>query len=236
MFYNINTFKLSITSGEHGRIQSKSLQTFQRSQARDDVLEKPLNDGLTLSASTAAEQRREMGKLLIFVTQSARRRIRKLKVDVGRRRGWLDEVITPALSDMILAGNLASLRITLLYSTHEGSLKYRSGVPSYPTAEMSNDALIFTKPPLVGLLKVLADPDLDAAELLVSIGHPPVFCKYHIGKNDGSALAEGSSNRPCGLYASIDWLSIIRDIVDPGSVGPAAPWANGTPRRRRLAA
>ncbi|XWW99699.1 hypothetical protein V2A60_007711 [Cordyceps javanica] len=229
MLYSLNTFNLSIVPGAHGGLQAKMLQAYHhgdassRARRAGPVLhdECPADD--VAGCSLAAEERRgEMGRLQLFVTPSARRRVRHFTLDVGRHRGWIDQAVTPVLSDMILAGRLASLRITLLYRAvgpRNGFAVQNSRVAApLPTG----DAVIFTKPPLRGFFQVLADPDLESARLLLAGGHPPVWCKYHEKGSDHDG--EGAE---CPSLAVVDWRSIVREVLDPEGRSTAAPMVGG---------
>lgn len=227
MFYSLNTFKLEVSSSKHGLLQSKGLQAhYYRAEAR-------LQSGGLSSSSFTTQDRHDMGRLLLFVAPSARRRIRNFVVDLGRLRGWVDEIVTPVLCDMILAGNLASLSINLQYNdARHGRQRhvYRTQNPNNSGLDAGNDPSIFTKPPLAGLLKVLADPDLESAQLVVSKGHPPVWCKYH---RTDSHTDSNSLGLPCPDNTAVDWLAIVREVLDPEGVGVGA-WADGGIRSGRM--
>ncbi|KAJ2976400.1 hypothetical protein NQ176_g4972 [Zarea fungicola] len=234
MFYSLNTFKLEVSSSKHGLLQSKGLQAHYYHQGSNNVrAEARLQSGGLSPSSFATHYQHNMGRLLLFVTPSARRRIRNFVVDLGRRRGWVDEIVTPVLCDMILAGNLASLSINLQYDAGHGRQQhvYGTQIPAKSGLDAGNDPSIFTKPPLAGLLKVLADPDLESAQLVVSKGHPPVWCKYH---RTGSHSDSGSLRLPCPDNTAVDWLAIVREVFDPEGAGVGAPRTDGGLRSGRV--
>ncbi|KAM3442298.1 hypothetical protein NHJ13734_002406 [Beauveria thailandica] len=235
MLYNLNTFKLSIVPGKHGALQAKMLQMYSHSDARGrGARTQPWlfeDYSIGVSGSLAAEERRGMGKLQLFVTPSARRRIRNFVLEVGRHRGWIDQFVTPVLSDMILAGHLASLSITLLYrlpglNTRGGNIAVRNSRAS--TSFSSRDAVMFTKPPLRGFLQVLADPDLESSRLFLTRGHPPAWCKYH-----DKGLYLDTRGTECPAVARVDWQAIVREVLDPEGVNTAAHRSEADPRPRR---
>ncbi|KAJ3482358.1 hypothetical protein NLG97_g7591 [Lecanicillium saksenae] len=232
MLYNLNTFKLSITSGAHGISQTRMLQSYAHTDSSGRACDVPavLGNQTDAPGSLAAEQREQMGKLQLFVTPSARRRIRNLMLEVGRHRGWIDQAVTPVLSDMILAGNLTSLSITLLYQSHEANLRNRlaMGNPHASASSLGVDPVILTKPPLKGFFQVLADPDLETSQLFITRGHPSAWCKYH--------TQEGpyDDRKPdCPYKAAVDWLSVVREVLDPDGVSIAAPWSKAATRLAR---
>ncbi|KAM3513024.1 hypothetical protein MY11210_003329 [Beauveria gryllotalpidicola] len=234
MLYSLNTFKLSIVPGKHGALQAKMLQTYSHSDAPGrGARTRPglFGDSSDVPGSLAAEERRGMGKLQLFVTPSARRRIRNFVLEVGRHRGWIDQVVTPVLSDMILAGHLASLSITLLYwlpdlNPRGGNIAVRNSRAS--TSFSSRDAVMFTKPPLRGFLQVLADPDLESSRLFLTRGHPPAWCKYH-----DKDLYLDTRGTECPAVARVDWQAIVREVLDPQGVSTAAPRSEAEPRPSR---
>ncbi|KAM3500108.1 hypothetical protein MY10362_006691 [Beauveria mimosiformis] len=235
MLYNLNTFKLSIVPGKHGALQAKMLQMYSHSDAPGrGVRTQPgsFEDySVDVPGSLAAEERRGMGKLQLFVTSSARRRIRNFELEVGRHRGWIDQFVTPVLSDMILAGHLASLSITLLYRLPDlnprgGNIAVRNSRAS--TSFSSRDAVMFTKPPLRGFLQVLADPDLESSRLFLTRGHPPAWCKYH-----DKGLYLDTRGTECPAVARVDWQAIVREVLDPEGVNTAAHGSEAEPRPSR---
>ncbi|OAA44480.1 hypothetical protein BBO_03963 [Beauveria brongniartii RCEF 3172] len=235
MLYNLNTFKLSIVPGKHGALQAKMLQMYSHSDApgRGVCTHPGLFEDYSIDVpgSLAAEERRGMGKLQLFVTSSARRRIRNFVLEVGRHRGWIDQFVTPVLADMILAGHLASLSITLLYRLPDlnprgGNIAVRNSRAS--TSFSSRDAVMFTKPPLRGFLQVLADPDLESSRLFLTRGHPPAWCKYH-----DKGLYLDTRGTECPAVARVDWQAIVREVLDPEGVNTAAHRSEAEPRARR---
>lgn len=229
MLYSLNTFKMSIVSGRHGAPQAKMLQTYYHSDASGRARTEPalFADPTDVPDSLAAEERREMGKLQLFVTPSARRRIRTFVLEVGRHRGWIDQIVTPVLSDMILAGNLASLSITLLYQHPDVRPRnfFRTTSPNVSSPSSGGDPVIFTKPPLRGFFQVLADPDLETSRLFLSKRHPPAWCKYHSG--DLHCDLQGGKGPST---AAVDWQAIVREILDPRGVKTAGTWSEAAPR------
>ncbi|OAQ97938.1 hypothetical protein LLEC1_05259 [Akanthomyces lecanii] len=232
MLYSLNTFKMSIVSGRHGAPQAKMLQTYYHSDVSGRARTEPglFADLTDVPDSPAAEERREMGKLQLFVTPSARRRIRTFVLEVGRHRGWIDQIVTPVLSDMILAGNLASLSITLLYQHPDVRPRnfFRTTSPNASVLPSVGDPAIFTKPPLNGFFRVLADPDLETSQLFLSRRHPPAWCKYH--SRDLHCDHQGGKGPST---AAVDWQAIVREVLDPKGDKTAAAWSEASPHLGR---
>ncbi|KAI3324474.1 hypothetical protein HD806DRAFT_46789 [Xylariaceae sp. AK1471] len=97
--------------------------------------------------------------------QDARRRVQTLYLYLSRIGGEFEDILAPAISDMILSGSLRKLKIYL-------------GPPSLHNSRMSG-ADMMTRRPFQALLKLLADPDLQHVELGVWKHHWAVFCPFH---------------------------------------------------------
>lgn len=226
MLYSLNTFRLSLLFSGHGSLQTKMLQIYAHGDASRRTRDVPavLGENADARGSLGAEQRQEMGKLQLFVTPSARRRIRTFVLEVGRHRGWIDQVVTPVLSDMILAGNLASLAITLVYPANAAKVRNAFVRRNLNLLNLDHDTRILMSPPVKGFFQLLADPDLESSKLFVTKGHPPIWCEYHdFPKNS-------HEKQKCPSTSQVDWLTIVREVLDPEGASIAAPWANTADR------
>lgn len=233
MLYSLNSFRLAITSRGHGSIQSKYLQSYHYN-AKFESVRRKRGFGFTddeQGKAEAEERRLVLGKLRLFTTESARRRVRRFELVLGSRRGWVDQVVTPVLADMVLAGNLAALSVRLWYDAQDARHRQSYAVRSGRAEDAGGDAVIFTKPPLAGLFRLLADPYLETAELFVGRGHPPAWCKYH-EKTETSR--QGASRMSCPTGVLVDWRAIVRDVLDPEGIDVAAPWTEDMNRRSRV--
>ncbi|KAJ3520600.1 hypothetical protein NM208_g13646 [Fusarium decemcellulare] len=84
------------------------------------------------------------------------------------------------------------------------------------------DLDMFSRPPLEGLLRVLADPYLLSARLWVDARHARTWCRFHAGGCSAGTAVEGwtgSGTRERerereGEVVEIDWREVLR-VVDP---------------------
>ncbi|KAI1103580.1 hypothetical protein F4804DRAFT_225057 [Jackrogersella minutella] len=141
--------------------------------------------------------------------QDARRRIRSLTLYLTRVGGEFERVIGPALSDMVLSGNLRDLVLRL-------------GPPSSLGANRLPDPDMVQRPPFQALLRLLADPYLDTVKLLAWKAHLPVFCPFHPRgissirsdtesiDSQGFAILRGSSG-----WVELDWRAMV-DVYGSG--------------------
>lgn len=135
--------------------------------------------------------------------QGARRRIRCLTLHLTRVGGEFERVLGPALSDMVLCGNLRDLRLRLI-------------PPSWRGANRMADFDMVQRPPFQALLRLLADPYLERVELLAWKVHLTVFCPFHrtgnplIKPNAESVDDQGLAivrNGPD--WVKLDWKSMV---------------------------
>ncbi|KAI1331356.1 hypothetical protein F5Y16DRAFT_359733 [Xylariaceae sp. FL0255] len=97
--------------------------------------------------------------------QDARRRVHTLALYLTRVGGEFEDILRPAIADMILSGSLRRLKVCLGQPT------------SHPSRSSGSD--VVTRPPFKALLELLGDPDLDNVELLVWKVHWSTFCPFH---------------------------------------------------------
>jgi hypothetical protein len=72
---------------------------------------------------------------------------------------------------------------------------------------------MFSRPPLEGLLRVLADPYLVSAQLWVDAQHSKTWCRFHAG-GCGAESGDPGPGREREPRVEIEWREIIR-LVDP---------------------
>ncbi|KAI1259932.1 hypothetical protein F5Y18DRAFT_282935 [Xylariaceae sp. FL1019] len=130
--------------------------------------------------------------------QDGRRRVQALALLLTRVGGEFEDILSPAISDMILRGSLRRLKICL-------------GPPtSHPTKGPGSN--IFSRPPFKALLKLLTDPDLHHVELLVWKVHWDAFCPFH-GDADIASKTKVPSESVDGaglatVRGSSDWIKL----------------------------
>ncbi|KAI1497047.1 hypothetical protein F5X99DRAFT_42298 [Biscogniauxia marginata] len=133
--------------------------------------------------------------------RDARRRVRDLTVLLTRVGGEFEDVLAPALSDMVLCGGLRRLRLRL-------------GPPAgvRPFRRVADWDLL-RRPPFQSLLRLLADPYLDSVELSVWRVHWAALCPFH---RQGEGL-HGESVNDVGLatvrdgpdWVRLDWKNMV---------------------------
>ncbi|CAH0014394.1 unnamed protein product [Clonostachys rhizophaga] len=167
-----NSFLLDLT-GEHSSHVRRRREVFEAG-SQDDVF--LINDiGNSHRHSTAdgsffsLPAHRRRGPLL--ATAPALRRLQNLTIRVDRLRGWIQDDIVPVVSDMIMHGHLQQLRLYLATTTLES-------LPSSSTSRACRPRITFPppqaaagRPPLAGLLRLLADPDLGHSGLWIEGRH-----------------------------------------------------------------
>ncbi|OTB04445.1 hypothetical protein M426DRAFT_11592 [Hypoxylon sp. CI-4A] len=136
--------------------------------------------------------------------RDARRRVRSLSLFISRVGGEFERVLGPAMSDMVLSGNLRDLRLRL-------------GPPSTVGAGRVPDPDVVHRPPFQALLRLLADPYLETAELFVWKVHSAVFCPFHQNGGPETRPDNGESVSEQGLailrsssgWVELDWKAIV---------------------------
>ncbi|KAI1425772.1 hypothetical protein F5Y12DRAFT_713851 [Xylaria sp. FL1777] len=132
--------------------------------------------------------------------QDARRRVQTLCLFLTRVGGEFENVLAPAVSDMILSGSLRKLKICL-------------GPPSSQHARTSGPSInMLATGPFQALLNLLADPDLRHVELCVWKVHWGVFCPFH-GELEvtakGKTLPETIDNHGLAtIRGHPDWIQL----------------------------
>lgn len=174
----------------------------------------------------------------LLTTRDARRRMTNLQVRFERLRAWVHDGLVPVLTDMVFAGSLEHL--TIWVRTPEG--EKRAGTGTGPLLRRrravddpeEDELAMFARPPLEGLIRVLADPYLRTARLWVDgRRHLPGWCRFHAAgrgvecgrlyragrEEEGEDRREGEAE-VAGLedeaddVVEVDWREVLR-VVDP---------------------
>ncbi|KAH6609272.1 hypothetical protein Trco_002618 [Trichoderma cornu-damae] len=203
LFYgSSNTFLLDLT-GNHASHLRRLVDDAGREQAQ---------------AQTQLLLRRTGGECLLL-SQDARRKVRKLDMRIDKLRGWLWDELGLFLQDMAVRGELCDLSLTVDYST-AAKERPKSASRAFLLRESSR---VLERPPLKGLLRLLADPAIRAARLRVKGRHDGVWCGFHQGKEcslssplgrrrhgDADAVKRGDDDQ----VIEVDWRAIL-SAVDP---------------------
>lgn len=188
LFYEGNEFELD-TRGEHGPHVRHCLEDAADAAAKREpvLLTQDDDDGLSLDPR---------GKLRapiatsVLVERASLRRVKRLHVYVEKLRQWIDVLLVPLLSDMVLAGNLAALTLVVLTASGKNVATRRD---------------VYARRPLASLVRLLADPYLRERRLWVSAAHgldPP-------DGGPGQSRQFGEHE-----YAPVDWRTAVR-LADP---------------------
>lgn len=135
----------------------------------------------------------------------ARRRIKFLELSPGRLGNIFQTHISPAVADMILNGTLRHLKL-VLYPTSTDKVIFNDdhvGAQLKRAALTRRDDAFAQSKPFKALLRLLADPDLETAELYVDPIHRDFWCEFH----EGVACCEGRPKGPWQLIP-IDWRKL----------------------------
>ncbi|KAI0545551.1 hypothetical protein F4679DRAFT_576084 [Xylaria curta] len=131
--------------------------------------------------------------------QDARRRVHTLSLYLTRVGGEFEDILSPALSDMILYGTLRRLKICL-------------GPPSYQPRTPGPDIDMMTRSPFQALLYLLADPDLQHVELCVWKVHWAIFCPFHekleLATKGKSSTEVVGDDRLATIRGHSDWVQL----------------------------
>ncbi|KAM0344425.1 hypothetical protein ACHAPU_007609 [Fusarium lateritium] len=156
------------------------------------------------SAPLGADERLP-GRATLLTTPDALRRIARVELRIDRLRGWLGTDIAPLLTKLAVQGRMDYLTVWVRTPTETKTpVHFR---PAWPGKDMD----MFARPPLEGLLRVLADPYLLSARLWVDARHAKTWCRFHAGP---CGAESGVPERERERRIEIDWREIIR-VVDP---------------------
>ncbi|KAJ6442992.1 Lysine--tRNA ligase [Purpureocillium lavendulum] len=188
LFYEGNEFELD-TRGEHGPHVRRCLEDAAAAAAKKEPLLLTQDDDDGLGFDTSGKKGAPT-RTSALMERSALRRIKRLDVYVDTLRQWIEVLLVPVLSDMVLAGNLAAL--TLVVRTASGK-------------KVTTPQDVYSRSPLASLVRLLADPYLRERRLWVSEAHG-------LGPPDGTQ----GWTRYFGdhEYTAVDWRAAVR-LVDP---------------------
>ncbi|TDZ66072.1 hypothetical protein CTRI78_v003210 [Colletotrichum trifolii] len=156
----------------------------------------------------------------LLANPRARRRVRHLELSPGRLGNVFQNHISPAVADMILNGALRHLRL-VLYPTSTDKVVFGSSSSSSSSnnsgsevgaqlrraAMTRHDDAFAQSRPFKALMRLLADPYLETAELLVDPIHRDFWCEFH----EGVACCKGRPKGPWQLIP-IDWRKLVAGL------------------------
>lgn len=231
-----NSFLLDLT-GEHSSHVRRRREVFETAQDDRFLINEVGNhsnshrhapDGSFFSLPTHRRRRP------LLATAPALRRLQNLTIRVDRLRGWIQDDIVPVVSDMIMHGHLQQLRLYL--ATTLESLPSSSSSSSTPGTRRPRIAYpppqaAAARPPLAGLLRLLADPDLGHSGLWIEGRHHAGWDQFQ--SEDTSQELGGSSRRDDDSrggrdlvhhqeeqVVELDW----RKVLDSAAEMQAADW------------
>ncbi|QPC75413.1 hypothetical protein HYE68_006165 [Fusarium pseudograminearum] len=147
------------------------------------------------------------GRATLLTTPGALRRIARMELRIDRLRGWLGSDIVPVLTELAVQGRMDYLTIWVRTPAEPRATVYLH------SAKQEKDIHMFSRPPLEGLLRVLADPYLVSAQLWVDARHSKTWCRFHAG-GCGAESGDPGPGRERERRVEIEWREIIR-LVDP---------------------
>ncbi|KAH6900008.1 hypothetical protein B0T10DRAFT_469387 [Thelonectria olida] len=229
LLFSVNQFVLDAT-GPHARHIRRRLEADQEASEFT-----PWEDGGAVDRAPAS----------LLTTRDARRRMANLQVRFERLRAWVHDGFVPLLTDMVFKGSLEHLTIWVRTPEGEKGQQQRQaprrtgdGTPNLEDDELA----MFVRPPLEGLLRVLADPYLLTARLWVDRRrHLLGWCRFHpagrgmvcgtlrrarIGAGaewedeyqeepPAAAIGKHEEAEPDPEMVEVDWREVLK-VVDPG--------------------
>ncbi|KAK1254957.1 hypothetical protein MKX08_008952 [Trichoderma sp. CBMAI-0020] len=220
IFYGpANTFVLDLTQGHASHVRR-----FIENAAED------LPDDVEWSGRLQETQNhvllRHTGGRSLLLSQEARRKVHRLEMRIDKLRGWLWDELGLFLRDMAVRGDLSDLSLLVDYST---GTKERT--KSTSRAFLREKKTVFEKPPLEGLVRLLADPGIRMASLRVKGRHDRAWCDFHEGGDcilkSFLRVREGGDDvmkkKQDEEVVEIDWRAILR-VVDPEAKRTAVGW------------
>ncbi|OTA06743.1 hypothetical protein A9Z42_0075080 [Trichoderma parareesei] len=185
---------------------------------------------------------RHTGGPFLLLSQEARRRVRRFEMRIDRLRGWLWDDLGPFLQDMAVRGQLADMTL-LVDESSSSSAHNKDRAQSSSRAFLREKRRVFERPPLEGLVRLLADPGIREARLRVRGRHQRAWCEFHAGKQcgslsflkrrdvgegggDGDALKkkkEEEDGEDEEEVVDVDWRAIL-SMVDPEGRRRAVAW------------
>ncbi|KAL7939560.1 hypothetical protein V8C35DRAFT_287000 [Trichoderma chlorosporum] len=214
-----NTFLLDLT-GHH----ASHVRHFIDDAAED------LPDDADRSGRQQAQRQlllRQTGGRFLPLSQDARRRVRKLEMRIDRLRGWLWDDLGPFLQDMAVRGELGDF--TLVVDDGSGT---KDRPHSASRLLLRRKKRVFDRPPLEGLVRLLADPGIREAKLRVKGRHDRAWCEFHQGRECKSfpflrPRSDEDGDDAAGDVAEevieVDWRAILR-VIDPEGRRRAVAW------------
>ncbi|KAH0494924.1 hypothetical protein TgHK011_008502 [Trichoderma gracile] len=181
---------------------------------------------------------RHTGGPFLLLSQQSRRKVRKLEMRIDRLRGWLWDDLGPFLQDMAVRGELADMTLLVDESSNSSKDNNNNRAQSSSRAFLREKRRVFERPPLEGLVRLLADPGIRDARLRVRGRHQRAWCEFHAGGSCASPLrflrqrgADGADGDGGALkkeeedeeVVDVDWRAIL-SMVDPEGRRRAVAW------------
>ena len=170
----------------------------------------------------------------LLLTTESLKRVARLELRIDRVRGWLHHVVVPMIQDMVVQGSLEHFNLRISYYCE----RTQTWVKRLEQKHDEDVMAMLTRPPLDGLLRILADPYLRTAELWIYTHQNPARCPFHPDQSCRRAraeTAETTGNGETGDRTSrgrdrdgaveIDWRE-LRRVVDPEQRDVAVAWAD----------
>ncbi|KAF4972859.1 hypothetical protein FZEAL_9505, partial [Fusarium zealandicum] len=102
------------------------------------------------------------GRAELLTTKDALRKVARLEVRIDRLRGWVGAGVVPLLTELAVQGRLEHLAV---WVRTPGERRGGQAAAPQPRRSDGTGLDMFARPPLEGLLRVLADPYLLSARL-----------------------------------------------------------------------
>lgn len=163
---------------------------------------------------TPGSDERLPGRAVLLSTPDALRRVARMQVRIDRLRGWVGAGVVPLLAELAVQGGLDHLTVWVRTPGERRAQVHVAPRRKMP-GEEETDLHMFARPPLEGLLRVLADPYLLSARLWVDARHAKAWCRFHAGGCGAAAEGwTGGGAREPADAVEIDWRQVLR-VVDP---------------------
>ncbi|PTB68285.1 hypothetical protein BBK36DRAFT_1195462 [Trichoderma citrinoviride] len=234
LFYGpANTFLLDLT-GDH----ASHIRRFIDDAAEDTMQDDDAHGNKQQQQQAPRQEQlllRRTGGRFLLLSQEARRRVRKLEMRIDRLRGWLWDDLGPFLQDMAVRGELADFTLLVDESSSSNNKEQQQHrAQSITSAFLREKRRVFDRPPLEGLVRLLADPGIREARLRVrGTRHQRAWCEFHPGRECGGGSLpflkqhrrkeEEEDVDDEEEVIDVDWRAILSK-VDPEGRRRAVAW------------
>jgi len=155
----------------------------------------------------------DFGLLTSASALQARRRLRRLVLYARRIGGLFADKLLPALEDMVLGGGLRDLELRVRAPVRD----FNAPFATHRRHDAADDDRIISSRPFRGLVRLLADPDLERAAVRVERVHWSLWCPFHERCARERTVMEGvfAETREEWLSVDVDKLVAAYGGVDP---------------------